>query len=262
MDDLDGVTGNEVDPNAQAGGVDAEYGSWDDTVPEAKVSGQTIQPFGFYVAQPFKAILREIKAGTTPSGRVGVKIVEGPLSAMDARVFDDLYLGVSTEKQSEEIGPNGRPIKVPKTAAEIAKSTNYFQHSLNRLAQALGLALKHPASRAEGALEIYLGQFDGENLPLFVVEIGIETRPGQQPRNRIKWDTARHPNEPAVDKALAAKGVTALDEARLRIGERNVIEEAKAKISMKKAGLQTLTANTSASANGNGSVAMPSPTLD
>jgi hypothetical protein len=172
--------------------------------------------------QPFTAKAREAKQGATPSGRVGVKVIEGLDGTVDTRLFDDLYLGVSTEKNSDEIGPNGRSIRVPKTAEEIAKSTTFFQHTLNRLAHALGLALKRPQSRAQGALEAYLAQFEGENLPAFIVEVGIEPgRNGGASRNRIKWDTARNPMEPAVDKKLAAAGKTALDEARQRIAERD-----------------------------------------
>jgi len=253
MDDLAGVSSTEVVPE-QVTGADPEYAGWDDTVPEAKVSGQTIPAFGFYVAQPFNGKLRDLKPGTTPSGRIGIKMVEAPTSAVDARIFDDLYLGVSKEKASDEVGPGGRPVKVPKTAAEIAKSTNYFQHTLNRLAQALGLALKHPVAKTEAALETYLSQFEGDNTPLFIVEVGIEPprQAGQTARNRIKWDTARHPSEPAVDKALAAQGKTALDEARLRIAERNTIEAAKAALALKKAGVTAATP----------SVAQPSGSLD
>ena len=220
-DDLDGVVGdgnvNVIDASA-----DPEYASWDETVPEAKVSGQVIAPFQFYIVAPFKAALKELKAGRTPAGRIGVKVLDGLTGTVGERLFDDLYLGVSLEKYGDEVGPNGQAIKQPKTAAEVAKSTTYFQHSLNRLAKALDLPLKRPVNKSEGALETYLSQFDGADRPAFVVEIGIEPgRNGGAARNRIKWDTARNVSEPALDKKLAAQGKTALDEAKQRISERN-----------------------------------------
>lgn len=204
-----------------ANAADPEYAGWDDTVPQAKVSGQVVDAFPFYIVRPFTAKLRDLKEGTTPNGRVGVLIVEGPGASADQRVFADLYLGVSTDKPGKEIGPNGRPIKEPKTAKELAKSTTYFQHSLNRLAFALGLTIKRPAAKTEAAFEAYLSQFDGDDRPLMIVEIQVEAKEGQTPRNRIDWTSARGINEPAGDSKLAVQGMTALQEARQRIAERN-----------------------------------------
>jgi hypothetical protein len=224
MDDLDGVATSATETD---NGTSPEYsGAWDETVPEAKVSGRVIPPFQFLVVKPFTAKLRPSRMDkegneNTPSGRLGVQVIEGIEGTVGERVFDDLYLGVSKTTYSDEVDASGKSVKRGKTSEELAKSITYFQHTLNRLAFGAGLNIKRPAGRSVAAFEQYLSQFDGEETTPFVVEVQIEAKQGQTPRNRIKWDTARSLTEPAIDAKLAREGKTALDEAKLRIAERN-----------------------------------------
>src|SRR3990167_9546280 len=129
-DDLDSGSAASTDPIA-----DAEFANPTSEMTAARVSGEALPGFAFYVLDPQAASLNyRLDDRGAPIARIRWLIKDGPEETVGQSLFTDLRLYVSKQKYTEDKDENGRAVTIPKTAAEFAEDIKKFQADLNRVA--------------------------------------------------------------------------------------------------------------------------------
>lgn len=186
---------------------------------ERKVSGKTVPSFPLYVVHFGGA-----KAGFTakkgsPYVRPWCLIKAGLDGTEGTLVSDDLFLSVSPNTMEDGVS-------VPKTSEKFHEDADRLVKILNKIARVGGFGQAHPRSYDKNDLDVYATQFAGVGEQGFdaiveIREVTEEWEGNKRTRNRIIWESLASPNDAADAKKLAAQGKTALDEALLKIADRN-----------------------------------------
>lgn len=213
---------NDVPSDPSRGGFDYNAAFANATTEEAetKVSGITIESFGYYIVH-FGGAKAAFKSTGVPSVRPWSQVREGPTGTVGHFLSDDLGNPFIAPSPTTEVDG----VKVKKDAATYAKQGDVIQKLLNKVARVGEFQSSHPTDlNSLAALEAYAKQFEGRNGEGFdaIIEVSTEKNEYQGNttfRNRIKWDSMRAFTDPAVGKEFAGK--TALEEARAKIAERN-----------------------------------------
>ena len=212
MDDMDQRdSGNEFDYNSVFGGAaPTDEG-------DRKVSGKTVPSFPLYVVHVGGAKEGYSRQKGTPFVRPWMLIKEGPDGTVGDLVSDDLYLSVSKTTNVDGIDEVKSPEKFKDDATALVRK-------LNRIARIGGFPCAKPTGFDKESLGGYASQFSGLGGQGFdaIIEIRETTEEYEsvkRTRNRIIWESMAALTDEADAKKL--KGKTALEEARLKIAERN-----------------------------------------
>lgn len=227
MDELDKVIGKD---SAAENGFDYEGVFSGATTEEAerRVSGKTVPSFPLYVVHFGGAKAGYSTKKGTPFVRPYLHIRAGLDGTAGDIVSDDLYLSVSKTTTDDD------NIVQRKSAEKFKEDAERLVMILNKIARVGGFGKAHPAGYDKTSLDAYAEQFAGPNEQGFdaIVEIRETTEEFEgrkRTRNRIIWESLAALDDPADAKKLRAAGKTALDEALLKIEERNAAEQKKAK---------------------------------
>lgn len=211
-------TGEDRD---DTGGIN-EYDMATEEVAERRVGSEPIPGFGYYVLTPKGATAAyAFDDKTRPILRHRLEVVEGPDGTIGKTCFIDQPMAVQRDKWTNEKDANGKPIRDPLSAEELAENIRKFQLMLNRIAQVFGFDLKAPKSKELAAIGLYGAQFEkaGEAGKTFIGEVKKNTKNGFT-KNLMYFDSiAAIGGAPSPDYRGKAK--TALDEAKEKIAAKN-----------------------------------------
>jgi hypothetical protein len=215
FDDNDnpGTANSGIDP------VYAElYGSGTgDEVAERQGGFEPIPAFGYYVVQPRKAIASFTQEKGSPRVQAQVEIVEGLTDTAGRVITDAMGIYFIVNRESKNFKTNEMEYL---NDEDFAKKVTKRKNLLNRIAKVAKLPMSVPVSFQGDAIEQYASQFTPES-PRFVIEIRAKKGSDGITRNEFVWQTAAALDEPILDKNGKPTGLTALDEARKKIADRD-----------------------------------------